>query len=224
MTRFDKFTVGLVAVAVIVSALAGCKTAMTSAAEDGPTWYPYPKGISEEGKIHFDFGEEYSGAWSGRRHQGIDIQGHKRQGIIAIADGVVSLKDHDSCAGGLLVIDHGVDLNGEPLFAHYLHLSGYFVEGGQHVKRGDLIAYVANPGYSSMCWGGQHLHLQLSTTAYRAVTLYRDPAKNPHLLWADGPWRPTCFEEGREYLEGTITYPILCDWQIHTIEDLLAIN
>ena len=101
--------------------LAACQT--TTATVERPTWYPYPKGIGYEGKIHFDFGARYGHAiWKDRKHQGIDIRGHRRQPIHAIADGEVVLKDHDSCAGLLLVIDHGHDPDGEPLIAHYLHL------------------------------------------------------------------------------------------------------
>ena len=51
--------------------------------------------------------------------------------------------------------------------------------------------------------------------------MYRDRAKNPHLSWADGPYRPTCFDPEREYPEGTITYPLMCDWQVFTVDDVL---
>lgn len=222
MTSFDKFTVGLVAVIVMLLA-AGCKT--TTATLEQPTWYPYPKGIGFEGKIFFDFGAKYrTGLNKGNRHQGIDIQGHRNQPIVAIADGTVSVKHRDPCAGKTLVIDHGHDLNGERLFAHYVHLGGFTVESGQQVKRGDLIGWVIPPPRKTSCWPSQHLHLELANSVYLYNMEFRKQGKNPHLLWADGPWRPTCFEEGREYPEGTITYPILCDWQIHTIEDLLAIN
>ena len=33
---------------------------------------------------------------------------------------------------------------------------------------------------------------------------------NPHRLWADGPYKITCFRKGRDYPKGTITYPMNC--------------
>jgi len=191
--------------------LAGCKTTPV----DPEPYIPvhYPLGISFEGKIQSDFGD----TWKRRRpHRGIDIAGHHRQPIIAIVDGIAMGAEYDPCAGIGLRIHHGRDLEGKPLFAWYLHIGGSLVERGQHVKRGDLVAWLDGPPPDRRCGSRRHLHLELARG-----TDWNSPAVNPHLLWADGPYRVTCFEPGREYAKGTITYPILCDMQVHTLESLL---
>lgn len=200
--------------------LAACQT--TTGTSEKVTWYPYPKGISHEGKIFFDFGDRYrKGPNKGNKHQGIDIRGHLNQPIIAIADGTVSVRHYDTCAGLGLVIDHGYDLYGERLLGHYWHLGGILVESGHPVKRGDLIGWISPPPRKTSCWPSQHLHLEVSNSVYLYNRQHRQTGRNPHPLWADGPYRPTCFEPDREYPEGTITYPILCDWQVYTVEDIL---
>ncbi len=200
--------------------VAACRT--NTAAIHQPAYVPYPEGISDEGKIYVDFGATYrSGYLKGRTHDGIDIRGRTRQPIHAIADGVVVTRGNESCAGPTLVIDHGRDLNGERLVAYSLHLGDCLVDGGQHVKRGDIVAYLGEPEPGFLCWRGRHLHLELSNHIFGINQLYRAPAKNPHLLWADGPYRPACFEPDRDDPEGTMTYPMLCDYQIHTIDDVV---
>ncbi len=206
-------------------------TACQTTASTAPTKHVvYPDGISfYEGRIYSDFGATAGRKWP---HGGIDIRGNRRQPIIAIADGVVEAVAYGFCHGHLLVVDHGRDLNGGRLYATYLHIAGSLVERGQEVRRGDLVAWLDGPPPDSDCGSQRHLHLELSNNyspqlfgGSQGNPWYHAEGseQNPHLLWADGPYRVTCFDPEREhYPEGTITYPIRCDWQIHTIEDLLG--
>ena len=65
----------------------------------------------------------------------------------------------------------------------------------------------------------RHLHLQLGRIRRLAKGTYWGHAYflldafnavNPHLLWADGPYRVTCFDKKRRYPRGTLTYPVPC--------------
>ncbi len=191
--------------------LAGCQTTPVEPKPYIPIHYP--PGISFAGKIYSDFGDTYKRR---RVHRGIDIRGHHRQPIVAVADGIVARTEYNPCAGYEVLVDHGRDTDGGRLFARYVHVGGSLVEQGQHVKRGDLVAWLEGPPPNPECGTRKHLHLELTRG-----TDWNARAVNPHLLWADGAYRVTCFEPGREYPKGTITYPILCDMQVHTIESLL---
>ncbi len=195
--------------------LAGCKTTPVEPEPYIPIHYP--PGISFQGKIISDFGDIWgAGRIRDRPHRGIDLHGNHRQPIVAIADGIAIGTKYDRCSGLGLRIHHGRDIEGKPLFALYLHIGGALVERGDHVKRGDLVAWLEGPPPDRRCGRSKHLHLELARGTDR-----NSPAVNPHLLWADGPYRVTCFEPGRDYPDGTISYPVLCDMQIHTLESLL---
>lgn len=95
-------------------------------------------------------------------HQGIDIWGLPGQPIIAVADGQVIETYTSKCAGPIVVIDHGRDKNGEPLIAQYVHVQDIFVEEGQAVSRGDMVARLGDNYSQFECIGGSpHLHLEL---------------------------------------------------------------
>jgi murein DD-endopeptidase MepM/ murein hydrolase activator NlpD len=56
-----------------------------------------------------------------------------------------------------VIIDHGVDANGNRLQTVYGHASKLLVKEGQVVKAGDIIALAGNTGHSF----GTHLHLEI---------------------------------------------------------------
>ena len=82
-------------------------------------------------------------------HNGLDICGQKGTPIVAPADGVVYRRGKHRYLGKYLRINHGRGVT-----TTYGHLSGYNVDRGQTVKRGDVIAFMGNSGRSS----GTHLH------------------------------------------------------------------
>lgn len=82
-------------------------------------------------------------------HYGIDIAGLDGAPIAATDNGVVSLVSSSGCFGNHVVISHG---NG--FASWYAHLSGFAVQVGQPVHRGQVIAYEGSTG----CSTGPHLH------------------------------------------------------------------
>jgi len=87
-----------------------------------------------------------------RRHTGVDITAPRGTAVYATGDGVVSRKPTYSGYGITVVIDHGYSY--ETLYAH---LQRSTVKPGQRVKRGQLIGYVGNTGFSI----GSHLHYEV---------------------------------------------------------------
>lgn len=59
--------------------------------------------------------------------------------------------------GNMLIIQHDWGWQGKPVYTLYGHLLEVFVEVGDHVRAGDLVAGVGNTGASS----GPHLHFEV---------------------------------------------------------------
>ena len=85
-------------------------------------------------------------------HDGLDISAPMGTPIIAPGEGRVCQVGHDSQRGRYLQIDHG-----KLCITTYAHLSGFNVELGQEVKRGEIIAYMGDTGRST----GPHLHYEI---------------------------------------------------------------
>src|SRR5277367_1741352 len=116
------------------------------------------------GQITGHFGERldpFSG--EGAFHAGLDIASHYGDEVRATADGVVQEVDQRAGYGRLVIIDHGFGVT-----TWYGHLSGFNVQGGMHVKSGDVIGYEGASGRST----GPHLHYE--------VRIYNTPVN---------PWR-----------------------------------
>lgn len=87
-------------------------------------------------------------------HAGIDFTATGIEGakIYAFADGTVLEADYDNFSGNYLLIDHG---NG--LQSFYAHCSELYVQAGDAIQKGDVIAAVGSSGYAT----GPHLHFEL---------------------------------------------------------------
>ncbi len=85
-------------------------------------------------------------------HQGIDISTDKGQPVYATADGKVDLAAYSGDYGNLIVLQHGFGLA-----TRYGHLSGFAVQTGQAIKRGQVIGYVGATGRAT----GAHLHYEI---------------------------------------------------------------
>ena len=96
----------------------------------------------------------YGLRWGGSDfHPGIDIANDMGTPIRATADGTVSVAGWNSGGYGNMVdIDHG---NG--VMTRYGHASYVVVTAGQHVKRGQIIAYMGSTGFST----GPHVHYEV---------------------------------------------------------------
>lgn len=85
-------------------------------------------------------------------HTGLDIATSSGTPIKAIASGTITGASYQGAYGNLVKIDHG---NG--LETWYAHTSKMYVEVGQKVEAGEVIAAVGSTGNST----GAHLHLEI---------------------------------------------------------------
>ncbi len=96
----------------------------------------------------------YGLRWGGSDfHPGIDIANDMGTPIVATADGVVSVAGWNSGGYGNMVdINHGGGI-----MTRYGHAMQIVVSPGQHVKRGQVIAYMGSTGFST----GPHVHYEV---------------------------------------------------------------
>lgn len=85
-------------------------------------------------------------------HKGIDIGAPNGTDIKAAAKGTISYSDWMGGYGYLVIIDHE---NG--IQTYYGHCSKLYVEVGEEVEAGDVIAAVGSTGFST----GNHLHFEI---------------------------------------------------------------
>jgi murein DD-endopeptidase MepM/ murein hydrolase activator NlpD len=85
-------------------------------------------------------------------HEGMDIAAQIGTPVFATADGVVIKAGFEASYGDMVELSHGYGL--KTIFGHNSRLN---VKPGQHVKRGDIIAYVGDTGSST----GPHLHYEV---------------------------------------------------------------
>ena len=86
------------------------------------------------------------------QHLGVDLQADTGTPVYAINNGVVRFSQELTNYGKILIIDHGLGI-----FSLYLHLDKFKVLSGQTVKRGDIISFSGNTGYSI----APHLHFSV---------------------------------------------------------------
>lgn len=95
-------------------------------------------------------------AWN--LHDGTDFGASCGTPIRAAAGGRVIAKYFNTGYGNRIIIDHGYHKGrGVGLGTSYNHLSGYSTHVGERVRRGEIIGYVGNTGYSTGC----HLHFMV---------------------------------------------------------------
>lgn len=122
-----------------------------------PGLFAWPLGLNggtENGIVTQNYGETAYATrfYKGKPHNGIDIGAPLGTKIYAAADGVVERVDYNGWYyqyGRYILINHGNNIT-----TMYAHLSRSAVSSGQVVKRGQLIGYVGNTGFST----GSHLH------------------------------------------------------------------
>lgn len=85
-------------------------------------------------------------------HTGLDIATSSGTPIKAVASGTITNASYQGSYGNLVKIDHG---NGVETW--YAHTSKMYVEVGQKVEAGEIIAAVGSTGNST----GAHLHLEI---------------------------------------------------------------
>ena len=85
-------------------------------------------------------------------HTGLDIAATLGTPIKVVSSGIVTCASYQGSYGNIVKIDHG---NG--IETWYAHTSKMYVEVGQEVKAGEIIAAVGTTGNST----GPHLHLEI---------------------------------------------------------------
>jgi murein DD-endopeptidase MepM/ murein hydrolase activator NlpD len=117
-----------------------------------------------DGRLMGAFGERtdpFSG--EGAFHKGVDITAPTGTPIRATADGIVIFAQMENGFGRLIKIDHG---NG--VETYYAHLSRFYVQAGQDIRRGELIGAVGTSGRVT----APHLHYEVRLGGV-AVNPYR---------------------------------------------------
>ena len=87
-------------------------------------------------------------------HYGLDFAQKKGSPIKAMNNGIVTLAEKDLFyTGATLIFDHGHGIS-----TLYMHMDKIFVDVGDHVKKGDIIATIGTSGRST----GPHLDIRLN--------------------------------------------------------------
>ena len=140
-------------------------------------------------------------------HEGIDVIGPVGTPVIAAADGTVTKSFFEPMYGNRIVIDHGPDASGRRMVTIYKHLKQRIGAPGTHVSRGQTIASLGNSG--ALAGGIPHLHFEVHREA-SAGSGALTPI-DPHLVWANGPGKVTCFDAGTEQPPSSaLSYPVAC--------------
>ena len=142
------------------SVCSGSVVSVASAAASG-----YGAGVSNvksNGFLDFPVSGNITSSYGPRRHpifgyrsihDGIDFGDSCGAPIYATAKGVVVETYFQKAWGNRIIVDHGLH-KGVSVATISNHLSGYAVQAGDHVKRGQIIGFVGNTGWSTGC----HLH------------------------------------------------------------------
>ena len=158
-----------------------------------------------------------------RLHQGIDILAKHAEKVIAVADGIALKVGAEKCWGPTIIIDHGKAIDGENIVAIYSHLNEILIKTGENIRRGQLIGTFDTKKYNYECLIDiePHFHFQIGRSfspsyqqsknwGWRYKVYDIDRGVNPHMYWADGVNKITCFDNRKKYRPGTITYPVPC--------------
>ena len=85
-------------------------------------------------------------------HEGLDIVAPSGKEVHATGDGIVTKAGMETGYGRVIYVSHGFGVT-----SVFGHLSGFKVEQGQKVRRGDVIGFVGSSGRST----GNHLHYEI---------------------------------------------------------------
>lgn len=107
-----------------------------------------------QGEVTSGFGKRPSpfGGRSSEFHDGLDLAADYGSPVAAAGDGMVAFTGYRPGYGRTVVIDHGYGFR-----TSYCHLSGYLVQAGERVKKGQRIALAGSSGRST----GPHLHFMV---------------------------------------------------------------
>ena len=116
-----------------------------------------------------------------KEHLGIDITATLGTPVIAAANGRVLKVFTEPFYGNNIVLEHGTDEDGTPIFTHYKHLDSQLVSVGDTIARGQQIGTLGRTGILS----GSFLHLHFEVQ--KEGRLGQIVQMNPNDLWVNGP-------------------------------------
>lgn len=125
-----------------------------------------PMPCDNKAYISSDYGQRiHPVKGTAKKHTGIDFVPEWHSDIYAVANGYVARVDYDDSFGNSITIVHYDEAEGEPaFFSFYAHLSAVYVEEGDKITVGDIIAREGGdpdfdefPGSST----GHHLHFEI---------------------------------------------------------------
>lgn len=143
-------------------------------------WRPIREGETNWTDKVYPYGGTKGGTL--RPHHGVEFYVPAGTEVMAVADGTVRYAGPDSeqafgsetnFYGNLVIIEHDAQLNGQPVFTLYGHLSEPLVTEGQHVLMQQVIALSGATGVAD----GAHLHFEVRVGA-NSYTNTRNP-----ILW-----------------------------------------
>lgn len=142
-------------------------------------------------------------------HHGIDFGGVAGTEVISATHGTVVRRSFDECSGPGLIVKTDISAAHEdktgPVFVRYAHVEPYeSIVPGLKLKPGDPIGTTI-PLRRTKCHGSrEHVHYELRVlnNARRHI--------DPHLHWADGPGKVTCYTDGMKVPPGKAVAPIRC--------------
>ncbi|MCP5101372.1 MAG: M23 family metallopeptidase [Chloroflexi bacterium] len=164
-------------------------------------WFRRP--IPEGGTVWTDKVYPYGSTRGGtlRTHHGVEFYVPSGTEVLSVASGTVRVAGTDEAIaygphinfyGNLVVIEHDTQLNGQPVFTLYGHLSQIFVGEGQRIESQQIIAYSGASGVAD----GAHLHLEVrigqndyDLTHNPLLWLYPFPDRGTvvgRVVWPDG--------------------------------------
>jgi len=112
-----------------------------------------PRGWPASGDITSPYGPREHPVHGGEDfHSGVDISVPTGTPVHATADGVVSFSGWNGGSGNLVGLEHGLGYS-----TFYAHNRTNLVQVGQHVKRGDIVAYAGSTGNAT----GPHTHYEI---------------------------------------------------------------
>lgn len=112
-----------------------------------------PRGWPVKGRITSGYGRRENPVHGGPDfHSGVDISVELGTPVKATADGVVSFAGRSGGSGNLIVLEHGFGYS-----TFYAHNRQIVARVGEHVRRGEIIAYSGSTGSST----GPHTHYEI---------------------------------------------------------------
>ena len=131
-----------------------------AASTGGMTW---PTRIEHVvNSIYAPYGRTDTSGYAGTAHKGVDILAPSGTPIYAAKEGTVVYVNYDGYGGGwglYVVIYHGDDADGRPIYTRYAHGSAIAsgIKVGTKVNTSTVIMYAGNTGASE----GAHLHFEV---------------------------------------------------------------